>query len=90
MLLFPYNIVGVTETSVSLEMILHFFCGTTSVPPCGFPPGKPTLHFNNTDVYPTASTCALELTLPTKYCDYETFKFRLNQAFTLHGGFGKS
>ena len=71
-------------------MILPFFCGATTVPPCGFPPGKPTLHFNHNDVYPTASTCVLELTRPTQYTDYNTFKFRLNQAFTMHGGFGKS
>ena len=77
------------DVSVSLEMILHFFSGSGTVPPCGFPPGKPVLQFNNEDVYLTASTCALELTIPTRYEDYSMFKERLNQAFTMHGGFGK-
>lgn len=72
-----------SSCSVSIEMILHF-CGATTVPP-----GKPTLHVNHNDIYATASTCALELTLPTQNTDYKAFKFRLNQAFTMHNGFGE-
>lgn len=66
-------------------MILHFFCGATVLPRAG----KPIPHFND-DVYPTASTCALEMTLPTRYNDYKEFKYRLDQVFTMHRGFGKS
>ena len=43
-----------------------FFSGAAKPPPLGFP-DKPTLEFSSSNVYPTASTCALVLTLPTKY-----------------------
>jgi hypothetical protein len=75
-------------TSVSIAMIMNFFCGSESVPPCGFPPGKPVLSFNAQNPYPTASTCAIELTLPTRYAVYQEFKEKLDQAFKMHGGFG--
>ena len=75
-------------TGVSIGMILNFFTGAESIPPCGFPPGKPVLSFNSSNPYPTASTCALELTLPTKYDDYQEFKSKMDQAFSMHGGFG--
>ena len=48
-----------------------------------------TLNFNSCNVYPTASTCALTLTLPTKYHDdYYHFKDKMLYAFANHGGFG--
>lgn len=47
-----------------------------------------TLSFNPKQPYPTASTCAVELTLPTKYSNFEEFKTHLDIAFTMHGGFG--
>ena len=75
-------------TAVSIGMILNLFTGSESIPPCGFPPGKPVLSFNSSNPYPTASTCALELTLPTKYDDYQEFKSKMDQAFSMHGGFG--
>ena len=78
------------EISVSLGQVLNFFSGAYTIPPCGYPGKKPTLKFNEDDVFPTASTCAIHLTLPTKYEDYETFKSKLDMAFTMHGGFGKS
>ncbi len=72
---------------ISLKIILAFFSGADTVPPLGF--GKEaTLSFNPTNPYPTASTCALELTLPTKYTKYEEFKRQLDVAFSMHGGFG--
>ena len=36
----------------------------------GFP-CDPLLCFNPDDLYPSASTCAIELTLPTQYSDYK-------------------
>ena len=45
-----------------------FFSGTERLPPTGFDT-ECTLNFNSCNVYPTASTCALTLTLPTKYHD---------------------
>lgn len=67
-------------------MILSFFTGADSIPPVGY--DRVTLTFNNLNPYPTASTCGLELTLPTKYDEYEEFKRHMDVAFTMHGGFG--
>lgn len=49
------------------------FTGADTIPPLGL--GDATLSFNHTYPYPTASTCALCLTLPTMYSkDYMNFK----------------
>ena len=40
--------------------------------------------------FPTAPTCALQLTVPTCYTEYGLFKHALDTAFTMHGGFGMS
>ena len=54
----------------------------------GFDP-SPTLTFNEEAYYPTSSTCAMQLNLPTQYWDdYETFKQRMTLGFQSHGGFG--
>ena len=74
------------EGKVSLKMILAFFTGADSVPPTGY--GKVVLNFSSTSPYPLASTCALELTLPTKYKQYIDFKKSLDIAFNMYGGFG--
>ena len=67
-------------------MILAFFTGSDSIPPGGF--NGVFINFNNENPYPTASTCGLELTLPTKYDKYDYFKKSLDVAFSMHGGFG--
>ena len=64
-----------------------YFSGADDIPPLGFP-HEPELNFNSTSVYPTASTCAIQLMLPSQYSNYEDFKLKLDQAFTMHGGFG--
>ena len=75
-----------SENKVSLGMILSFFTGADSVPPCGY--NQVVLNFSETSPYPTASTCAMELTLTTDHNDYVEFKRSLDVAFTMHGGFG--
>lgn len=70
---------------VTLAMIMSFFTGSDHIPPLGLPDG--TLSFNPENAYPTASTCAIELTLPTKL-SREDFRKNLTTAFTMHGGFG--
>ena len=67
---------------------LAFFTAAERPPPTGF--GKPcTLNFNALNVYPTASTCALVLTLPTMYYDtYHIFRNKMLFAFRNYGGFG--
>ena len=67
-------------------MILAFFTGADSIPPVGY--DRVTLSFNHQNPYPTASTCGLELTLPTKYDEYNEFKRNMDVAFTMQGGFG--
>lgn len=48
------------------------------------------LVFSDDIVYPSASTCAIQLTLPTRYSSYDTFKKALDTGFLMHGGFGLS
>ena len=72
---------------LTLEEILIFFTGSDKIPPLGFIP-SPSIAFNNDNDYPTSSTCALSLILPTKYCDYSTFKEKVTFGFQNHGGFG--
>ena len=57
-----------------LSECLSFFTGASRIPPTGFDKAC-TLTFNGINVYPTASTCAFILTLPTLYYNsYPTFK----------------
>ena len=65
-------IIGDDENSVKLETIVAFFTGADAVPPLGYP--SITLHFSEENIYPTASTCAIVLTLPTKHQTYDVFK----------------
>ncbi len=74
------------EDYVSLESILSFFTGSDTVPPLGY--ASVTLSFNKHNIYPTSSTCAVELTLPTIHKDFNTFKEYMDVAMTMHGGFG--
>lgn len=75
---------------VTLQRILNFFSGAEEVPPLGFP-RTPTLNFNSDNIYPTASTCGVQLTLPDRYySNFQEFEKALNTAFLFHGGFGLS
>ena len=77
-----------TEDDISLEDIMVFFSGAAKLPPLGFT-HKPTIEFSATNVYPTVSTCALVLTLPTKYfTSYAEFKRAMYIGLKYHGGFG--
>ena len=71
---------------MSLGRVLAFFTGADTIPPLGY--ASAVLNFNPLNLYPTASTCAVELTLPTRYAQYDQFKKQLDVAFTMHGGFG--
>lgn len=71
---------------VTLSTVMSFFTGSDSIPPLGLPDA--VLSFNKDNMFPTASTCALELTLPTKLLSYDEFKHKCDIAFTMHGGFG--
>lgn len=71
---------------VVLSEVLAFFTGAESIPPLGFE--SATLTFNPYNPYPTASTCGLCLTIPTKYETYDEFKQHFLFAMCNHGGFG--
>ena len=71
---------------ITLGEVLSFFTGTNRIPPLGF--ADATLNFSPTNPYPTASTCALTLTLPTKYTSYAEFKSVFVFSMQSHGGFG--
>lgn len=70
-----------------LRMFSHFFTGSGAIPPLGFPEAA-SLHFNDQNPYPTASTCSLSLTLPTKYSAYHDFRNNFLFVMKNHGGFG--
>ena len=71
---------------VTLETVLVFFTGADCTPPLGLSPA--TMYFSHSIAYPVASTCAVSLTLPTKYEEFPEFKRNLDIAFVMHGGFG--
>ena len=74
------------QTAATTGDILSFFTGADNIPPQGL--GSATLTFNDSNVYPTASTCGLCLTLPTMYNDYASFRDKFIFAMLNHGGFG--
>ncbi len=76
------------NSDITLGKVLAFFTGSEIIPPLGF--NSVSLNYNDTDPFPTASTCALILTLPTKYWNNEYAKFKENFIYAIanHGGFG--
>lgn len=62
MLLFIYNNIQRPPTHKRTDVLI-FFTGASRIPPLGFPK-SPTLNFSEENIYPTASTCALILTIP--------------------------
>ena len=48
----------------------------------------PTLTFDHTATLPTASTCEIELRLPTKYDDYKKFNEIMLLGIQGNSGFG--
>ena len=75
------------ECDVTLQDVLVFFTGSSAIPPLGFPVIA-SLNFNDENPYPSASTCSISLTLPTKYSAFSDFKQKFVFAMTGHGGFG--
>jgi len=74
---------------ITLEKVLAFFTGAEYLPPLGYE--NVTLQFSSSNPFPTASTCAIELTLPIQYGQcYQRFKQSMNTALLCYGGFGLS
>ena len=83
---YHFLLLGGGDMGVTMGDVLSFFTGAESIPPLGF--GDATLSFNDVNPYPTASTCALCLTLPTMYHnDYPKFKekFLFGIVIVVHG-----
>ena len=77
-------------TDCSIEDVLVFFSGTDRVPPLNFEK-QPTITFlhNASAKFATASTCDLQLRLPTGYGeDYDAFKSVMVMALKDNDGFG--
>ena len=73
---------------VTLNQVLSFFTGAEEVPAGGFE-CPASLYFSPISQFPTASTCALQLTLPTThYNNAVLFKEKMLYAFHNHDGFG--
>lgn len=68
--------------------ILIFFTGAESEPPLGYDK-KPKLLFACQKLA-SASTCALQLTLPLEHHSYESFKENMILSLKGHDGFGKA
>ena len=69
--------------------MLVFFTGTDRVPPLGF--SKPlTVSFllDEKEMFATASTCDLQLRLPTRYGDYNSFADAMVLSLKGNDGFG--
>lgn len=86
---YTFNVFHFFSEKVKLETVLSFFTGSEEIPPNGYGVVvHPCINFNDDQPYPTASTCAITLTLPTKYSVFSTFKSAMDTAMLCHGGFG--
>ncbi|KAL5491583.1 hypothetical protein EMCRGX_G016897 [Ephydatia muelleri] len=79
-----------TADGCTLGDLLSFFTGSSTIPPQGFNK-QCTITFNHgSDRLPTASTCSLEIRLPTCHGeDYGSFKDAMVLALKCHDGFGQ-
>ncbi|KAL5475336.1 hypothetical protein EMCRGX_G025133 [Ephydatia muelleri] len=79
-----------TADGCTLGDLLSFFTGSSTIPPQGFNK-QCTITFNHgSDRLPTASTCSLEIRLPTCHGeDYGSFKDAMVLALKCHDGFGR-
>ena len=62
-----------------------YITGAEEIPPLGIPHDA-TLGFSGTNPYHTASTCAIQLTLPFKYATCESFRKYVFYAMVNHDG----
>ncbi len=74
--------------SLTLEDFLTFVSGANRIPPTGFEK-LITIDFNDTFLYPTASTCRLTMYLPTKFDTYSDFKSAMIEGLVSGFGFGQ-
>lgn len=76
------------DSECSLEDVLVFFSGAACIPPLGFEK-DPILTFNRGCRLATASTCDLQLRIPTIHGnDYPSFREAMILSFKGNDGFG--
>jgi len=70
--------------------LLVFFTGADQIPALGLErePRITFLEGTGSKILPTASTCVIELRLPTFHSCYDSFKSAMALALKNHGGFG--
>ena len=84
---FEHFVIEITDPDhLTLEEVLILFTACDIVPLLGYY-SEPILTFDNTEL-PTASTCALTLTLPLNHQTYLSFKDKVTFSMKNHGGFG--
>ncbi|KAF3837722.1 hypothetical protein F7725_009490 [Dissostichus mawsoni] len=75
-----------SQTAVSLEDVLMFATGLTSLPPSGFEP-SPGIEFLDDSPFPMANTCSNTLKLPLLE-SYNVFKSKMDFGMQNSPGFG--
>lgn len=75
---------------ISLEKIMTFATGMPEEPPMGFQP-KPSLVFHSRaqSTFPTANTCANQISIPLNITSHEEFTYNLTFGITNCAGFGQ-
>ena len=75
------------RNGVALSQVLQFFTGAVEIPVLGFG-CTPILRFADDEIFPTSSTCAVELTLPM-HTTQAIFEEKMVYGMMNHGGFGR-
>ncbi|XP_071959901.1 G2/M phase-specific E3 ubiquitin-protein ligase-like [Antedon mediterranea] len=78
------------ECTTSFQDILMFATGLRTLPPMGFQPGKPEIHFLHGDAskWPKANTCSSVLLLPVVHSSFAPFKEAMSFGIGNAQGFG--
>ena len=74
------------QQCLSISDILGFVSGAHQIPPMGFKK-RFTLSFHDSR-FPHASTCSLELSIPTRYKIYKDFRDAMVEGLVSGMGFG--
>lgn len=79
---------SVSTFMFSLQDVLSFATGATTIPPLGFIP-MPCLQFDDTHLFPRANTCANTLYLPLQIENVSDFIFYMSFGISNTAGFGR-
>lgn len=76
------------DGTCSLDEVLIFCTGSDSVPPVGFHKKIDIVFLGSEEIFPTASTCSLELRIPTCHSDGIMFSEKMELALKCGMDFG--